>query len=855
MLNMSEQNKTWCFNDSIEKPFILKLYAYNMGRYVNFTTLEDIVLESAEINEGISESTTFALGSYSMPTFKISTAYTGISYKNTICVPMQKIGVEPNIEYVAYFVGYVKTETVSDDGLTTELEIETYIADVLNTDVLSIVSAGDGKSAVEILGNVTNSVGIKVDKAKISKAFYNANLRMRFEDKALPDELLLSDFLRQFGEFVGGHINFKTKEIISSNNLNNYTPKTDITIDIERINNNNNNNMPPYLKPINFIQNIDTNVHIDTGIKPDDTTVIQLKFQISGRQGGTIVGNIIDYNEADSFRFFNYNNSAYLDYGSGNGYNRISGGTIDDSVYEVEIGNRYVKNLQTDKIIIRNEEVKFNEKDYTLWLFSQATDPENTFIGKLYYCKIFKGQELKAYYIPAYNSVSGSNGLYDNVSQKFFGGTFLGDTPHETHTIPYFIDNKFDKKQVPQFSGIELNTTTGNGSDRTYYEQSFNRPNVAETNIYKIEKNLFFEGVSSDYRQRALVDVGSYLSELDFYNAELDGVYAPFLEPNDILVYNDLKYVDKNVEEELYYLEDNTPVFIYTTDSYEPSLNGFATVPVKTVEVPKHMVEVENINFDTTVYNTSTTNINLGNPFTRQINDTGAFTNTFNISFKTFGITPMDNIFAVYSKNPDGVTTSIKLMLQRIGNSMVLYAYGNNIYEIPYVPFDQRINLSITFKKMLIPLDEDKTKFKKEYETIISGLSNYKSNEVLYQLQEGFNINDNIVIGGVISSGGVGSGVFDLYSFSCSENGQKLYDLQPVKDNSTQFVGLYDKVGMYQATAIEESENFEKHFFTIKSSPFANYEPKIAQFPILTANAQGIHSQRATYSCTSTDIK
>ena len=62
--------------------------------------------------------------------------------------------------------------------------------------------------------------------------------------------------------------------------------------------------------------------YIDFGIKCKSTLKIQLGLKMAQATGDVIIGGI-GSGEADQFRFFNYNNNAYLDFGSGNGYNRI----------------------------------------------------------------------------------------------------------------------------------------------------------------------------------------------------------------------------------------------------------------------------------------------------------------------------------------------------------------------------------------------------------------------------------------------------------------------------------------------------------------------------------------------------
>ena len=123
--------------------------------------------------------------------------------------------------------------------------------------------------------------------------------------------------------------------------------------------------------------------YIDFGIKCKSTLKIQLGLKMAQATGDVIIGGI-GSGEADQFRFFNYSNNAYLDFGSGAGYNRIHGGTISpNTYYDIEIGNRYVKNMSTGGYFCSSSSVSFADKTYNL---QYAND--TACIGWLYYIKV-----------------------------------------------------------------------------------------------------------------------------------------------------------------------------------------------------------------------------------------------------------------------------------------------------------------------------------------------------------------------------------------------------------------------------------------------------------------------------------
>ena len=151
--------------------------------------------------------------------------------------------------------------------------------------------------------------------------------------------------------------------------------------------------------------------YIDFGIKCKSTLKIQLGLKMAQATGGSIIGN--SYGEADSFRFFNYNNNAYLDFGSGTGGNRIYGGYISpNTYYDIEIGNRYVKDMRTGSYFCSSSPVSFADKTYNL---RYAND--TACIGWLYYIKIYDSDVLVIDGVPA--SRGSKTGIYDRVSKKF----------------------------------------------------------------------------------------------------------------------------------------------------------------------------------------------------------------------------------------------------------------------------------------------------------------------------------------------------------------------------------------------------------------------------------------------------
>ena len=175
--------------------------------------------------------------------------------------------------------------------------------------------------------------------------------------------------------------------------------------------------------PIEYIQSTGTQ-YIDTGVKCSDTIKFQVKFSAAELTGGSFFGAINKNNERDAFRFFNAaaaSSAWYLDYGSGEGYNRISGGTGKvNTIYEFEIGNRYIKNLATQTNIASKSTVSFTEKSYN---FNICNLNEKLTI---YYFKLYVNNELLYDLIPV-KDPDGIVCLYDKLTEQYFYNSGTGD--------------------------------------------------------------------------------------------------------------------------------------------------------------------------------------------------------------------------------------------------------------------------------------------------------------------------------------------------------------------------------------------------------------------------------------------
>lgn len=180
----------------------------------------------------------------------------------------------------------------------------------------------------------------------------------------------------------------------------------------------------PQYTPLSYIEGTGAQA-IDTGVVAGPDITYQIKMYATAVTGGSIIGVGSEMDgERKSFRFFNYNNTFYLDYGSGEGYNRIHGGTWNlNTTYDLEVGNRYVKNLTNNSIIISADAVdNFSFNAATVRIFGDGTSA-----GRIYYMKIYKGAQVVCFLIPARRDTDGAIGMFDLIQQKFHAN--LSSTP------------------------------------------------------------------------------------------------------------------------------------------------------------------------------------------------------------------------------------------------------------------------------------------------------------------------------------------------------------------------------------------------------------------------------------------
>lgn len=173
------------------------------------------------------------------------------------------------------------------------------------------------------------------------------------------------------------------------------------------------------------------NLTFDTGVNITNRTKFQIKYKWFYSSGGMLVGDTNAGDDNNDYRFFNYGtstnfgpNTLYFDINSKRTSSSSNLYAPIDKTFEIECGNHYIKNLvdgqiKTGKI---NTDVFTREGNIALWggnANSTDTTLSNTDGARIYYLKVYDGEELVRDLVPALNS-DNQAGLYDRLDGTFY---------------------------------------------------------------------------------------------------------------------------------------------------------------------------------------------------------------------------------------------------------------------------------------------------------------------------------------------------------------------------------------------------------------------------------------------------
>lgn len=164
---------------------------------------------------------------------------------------------------------------------------------------------------------------------------------------------------------------------------------------------------------------------INTGVKPTTTLLSKMKFVMTYYAGASFLGttdagknetnNDLNYeHDENDYRFFRGKDGVtYFDMLKG----RIQCNwiTSTSSVYEVELGNYYIKNLANGNKVASGSKQSFNWMTTNRIVLFGTTE-----YGKVYYLKMWDGDILIRDFIPCERKRDGAVGMYDLANNKFY---------------------------------------------------------------------------------------------------------------------------------------------------------------------------------------------------------------------------------------------------------------------------------------------------------------------------------------------------------------------------------------------------------------------------------------------------
>lgn len=166
---------------------------------------------------------------------------------------------------------------------------------------------------------------------------------------------------------------------------------------------------------VEYFETTDSSSSINTKIIPNENTKLRFEF-INLEATGAIIIGYMDGDDTKDWRFFNYNSQAYFDtYDGTSSYGRrIYGGSIvPNTRYNLELGNYYVKNLDTGTNIISGD-VYTGTGNNNIYINGNVGATNN----RWYYIKIYDGTTLVRDFVPA--QVGQVSCMYDHVSGLVF---------------------------------------------------------------------------------------------------------------------------------------------------------------------------------------------------------------------------------------------------------------------------------------------------------------------------------------------------------------------------------------------------------------------------------------------------
>ena len=178
----------------------------------------------------------------------------------------------------------------------------------------------------------------------------------------------------------------------------------------------------PYDAEIEFLETSANNKGIiDTGVVPDETTVLKIKFINTTVTSAIILGSYDS--ETKDWRLFNTTNQRiYFDTYNGERLQGVNGTLAVNTLYEFELGNYYVKDIPTDSILLQGTQYTGTGYGHiNLWGDTSTRLSYN----RIYYCQIYQSGQLVRDLIPVRIGQVGH--LFDRVNGVLYSNRMSQD--------------------------------------------------------------------------------------------------------------------------------------------------------------------------------------------------------------------------------------------------------------------------------------------------------------------------------------------------------------------------------------------------------------------------------------------
>lgn len=171
--------------------------------------------------------------------------------------------------------------------------------------------------------------------------------------------------------------------------------------------------LPAEYQEVEYIQSSGSQ-WIDTWVTPKDNTKSQIKF-INLATTGNVIYGMYNWSDSNDYRLFNASWTMYFDFNS----DRISWASLSrDVLYELELGNFYVKNVWASSNILSWNPISSYTWGRTITLNNYNNSSYSS--NKWYYVKIWEWATQVRDFIPCYRKLDTEIWMYDLINNQFY---------------------------------------------------------------------------------------------------------------------------------------------------------------------------------------------------------------------------------------------------------------------------------------------------------------------------------------------------------------------------------------------------------------------------------------------------